>query len=317
MTTKFVFIVHALSEAHRRVVGLRAAKMGLALGRRKGTDSRDVSTLCRFHLGEDIFGEVVCVPMVPEQLLEHQDLALERMHRAVKWAERDGELVSAIGLGALCSIVAGRGKGLQERVSVPVTTGNAATAWTLFQNCLAANPHRKEMIIIGSGSPVGRILCSLLNEESITLRVDSKRALKYSTRPLFTKEQNISKEAAIVVGCGPTGPMLSADTLPPGSVVIDVAIPHSIQGTRKDISIIQGERMTMPPNWKRGYWGPVYHLLSGYGWNTILACLVEPLALAFAGRTKPYAQGRSLKKQDVLDFGVVANKMGFIPVLEA
>ncbi len=72
----------------------------------------------------------------------------------------------------------------------------------------------------------------------------------------------------------------------------------------------------MPSGWRRGFWGPIYHLISGYGWNTVLACLVEPLALVHAGREKPFAQGRSLKVEDVREFGRVALDMGFDAVIK-
>ena len=314
MPTKFVFIVHALHPIHRSFIGLRSAKFGLAFGQRDGTDIRDVSTLCRFRWKDELFGEVVSIPMLPEELLENQDVALERMHRAVKWAERDGQQVDAVGLGSLCSIVAGRGKALQDRVSVPVTTGNAATAWSLYQNCLKANPNGADMTVLGAGSPVGKMVCALLEKHHIRLHVDSRK-VKSDNCIIYSDPKEAVKHSEILIGCGPTGPSISIDDIPSEMLVVDVALPHSVEGKRADVTVLLGERMSMPTEWKRGFWGPIYHLISGYGYRTVLACLVEPLVLAAERRETPYAQGRSLQMDDVLAFGKAAEKLGFFPVL--
>ena len=90
------------------------------------------------------------------------------------------------------------------------------------------------------------------------------------------------------------------------ATVLDVALPHSFSPgaqPRRDIRTFFAERMTMPERWDRGLWGRVYHMVSGYGYNTVLACLVEPVVMAAYGRNKPYAQGRTLDTDDVLDFG--------------
>lgn len=61
--------------------------------------------------------------------------------------------------------------------------------------------------------------------------------------------------------------------------------------------------------------GPLYHLIAGYGWNTVLACLIEPLAVVYRGQKKPFAQGRNISLDAVREFGQVADEMGFTAVL--
>lgn len=320
MPRKFVFVVHALSHFHRKVIGLRSAKVGLSLGRRDGLDYRDVSTLARFSLRhnnseQNIIGEVVAIPMTPEEMLEHQDIALDRMVRAVKIAEMDGSRVFAVGLGSLCAIVAKRGRALQEKLSVPVTTGNAATAWTLVRNSLLANPQKAPMGILGAGSPAGQIVVEYLSEQGVELSIDNQKLAKRFGLRFFSKNAELVRENQLIVGCGPTGPMLDISELQTNATVLDVAIPHTFSGQRKDVTIYLAERMSMPSNWSRGGWGPIYHLISGYGFKTVLACFVEPLVLTHIGRDRPFAQGRSLNMEDVLEFGEYSEKLGFIPVL--
>ena len=299
-------------------MGIRGAKIGLSLAKRDGRDYRDISSLCTFVLeGKeyDLVGEVVSIPMTPEQMLEDQSLALERMHRAVKWAERDGEKLVAVGLGSLCAIVANRGRALQERLSIPVTTGNAATAWTIVRNCLSVNPQKKEMAVIGAGSPVGQIVVPYLLEQGIAVRADSKKLRKHVGVQIFSSAEECVREQELIVGCGPTGPMVQTESIRRNATILDVALPHSISDARSDITVYLAERMSMPDNWQRGIWGIVYHLVSGYGYNTILACLVEPLIIAHSQRTKAFAQGRRLEMEDVLAFGDGASQLGFHPVL--
>jgi predicted amino acid dehydrogenase len=300
------------------VIGLRGAKLGLSLGRRDGLDFRDISKIATFRLQDpeqEVFGEVIAIPMTPEEMLEHQDIALERMHRVVKWAERDGSKVSAVGLGSLCSIVAKRGRALQEKVSVPVTTGNAATAWTLMQNCLKANPNKEPMSVFGSGSPVGQIVVSYLTENGVSLTIDNLKMATKLGLEYIKEHQKLVKKNSFIIGCGPTGPVLDAAELPSEAIVLDVALPHSFQGKRKDCTVYLAERMSMPSSWKRGRWGALYHLLSGYGYSTILACFVEPLVLTYMGREKSFALGRKLQMEDVLEFGKYSEHLGFLPVL--
>ena len=299
----------------------------MALGRRTGHDPQDVTTICSFALTtgsasySEVTGEVVAVPMTPMDLLADQEAAVYRMHRAVKWAERDGIGVDVVGLGSLCAVVGGRGKALQERLSVPVTTGGAATVWTMFVNAVQANPHRNPMGIIGASSPVGKALVELLTAHQFPLVVDSKRlATRFSECLSYSPADSIPSLTKWVIGCGPTGPSMSEAVLQSGTTVLDVALPHTFEPMtpkRQDVRTIFAERMSMPNNWKRGIWGRVYHMVSGYGYKTVLACLIEPVVMAGMHRTAPFAQGRSISSDAVREFGRSASKLGFFPTVSS
>lgn len=321
-----MFIVHALSEVHRRIIGVRGAKLGVALGRRRGSDPKDVSHICSFSWAETehhpmVTGDVVAIPLTPEDLLMDQDRAVLLMHRAVKFAERTGPKIDVVGLGSLCAVVGRRGLALQERLSIPVTTGGAATVWTMFSNALKANPHRETMGVLGSSSPVGKALIQLLHQEGIPLKVDSRKSKKGLEGDIEAVEaEEITRSQQWIIGCGPTGPSFSQEVLCPDATVLDVALPHTFSPTkpsRKDIRTLFAERMTMPGNWDRGLWGRVYHMVSGYGYSTVLACLVEPAIMAAISRDLPFAQGRRIEVQDVLDFGQKSSELGFNAALSS
>jgi len=321
-----VFVVHALSDFHQRVIALRGAKLGLFLGKRDGLDTRDVSSICRFQLdatedSEAIYGEVVAIPMTPAQLLTEQDIAVERMHRAVKWAERDGVPVDVVGLGSLCAVVGSRGLALQQKLSVPVTTGNAATVWSVVQNALKVNPERHPMIVLGANSPVGKSVCALLMAKDIPVIVDSKRALRKSKHPELLEVCDdmdiLFDKSHLVIGCGPTGPSFDISVLQSHSIVLDVALPHTFSGKRENVTVYFAERLFFPKHWHRHGWGRVYHMVSGYGYKTVLACLIEPVVLASLQRTEAFAQGRTLQESAVLEFGEQAEKLGFSAALSS
>lgn len=303
---RFVFIVHPLTPLQRKIMALRCRQWGsLSSGSYK---YQEVATLCRFRWGTEIEGSVVSIPLLPEELLKDQQRSLELLHHAVCLARAESGSLDVVGLGALCSVVASRGSELQQRLDIPVTTGNAATAWCIYSHTIELYKEGR-VAILGSGSPVGRVLTQMLHSQNIPLIVDTKRAGKKLGIP-FGEACNIVPDASLVLGCGPTGPSLDPKFLAPNAVLIDVALPQTLNKS-SDHKVYMGEAMSMPRSWHRGFWGPLYHLVSGYGWSTVLACLVEPLALVSSNRTSPYAQGARLHQEDILAFGAESSRLGF------
>ena len=268
----------------------------------------EIATLCRFRWEDKIEGIVMSIPLLPDEMIENQEYALSLLHRAYRIGLAEYGNIDAVGLGSLCSVIASRGVELQRRIPVPVTTGNAATAW-----CMYAHVQQKvindPIAVLGSLSPVGQVLCRLLHQNGYEIYVDKKRAAKKYGWNYGTPEE-IVQGASLVLGCGPTGPVLDGEALEPNAEVIDVALPGSIRGVVHNM-VYQGEGMSMPDSWKRGFWGPLYHIVSGYGWNTVLACLIEPLIVVSLERNKGLALGSRIEPQAVLDFGAEAKRLGF------
>ncbi len=266
-------------------------------------------------------GDVVAIPLTPQDLLSDQERAVLLMHRAVKVAERRGPPVNVVGLGSLCAVVGRRGVELQERLSIPVTTGGAATAWTVYENARQANQRMERMGVLGSASPIGKTLVQLLHGDGVPLLVDSRKSRKGLKGSIEVQDsEQIARNSRWLIGCGPTGPSFSTSILQAGTRVLDVALPHTFSPAdpkRTDIETFFAERMSMPSTWKRGVWGRVYHMVSGYGYNTVLACLVEPVVMAATHRTRPFAQGRRIEPSDVLEFGRQSSELGFSAALSS
>jgi 3-acetyloctanal aminotransferase len=313
MLPRFVFLVHALTPLHRRVMAVRTLRPGLFLGRRDGSSQLDVAELARVRLAGVAEGVVIGVPMTPQQLLEDQQRAVARLEHAAGLVPD----VRAVGLGSLCAVVGGRGEALAERLSVPVTTGGAATAWALVENARAAWSVRGGPVaVLGSAGPVGGAVARLLAAGGLEVRVDSRRAARGLDLLAFDSAEEAVAGCLVVVGAGTTGLSLQAAALRPGSLVVDVALPHTPIGRLPDdVRLLAGEAVSLPPAYQQGGWGALYHLLAGYGPRQVYACLVEPLVLATSGRTQPFAIGRRVLDEDVLEFGAAATALGFRPRL--
>lgn len=314
MPQKFVFVVHALSPLHRQVMGLRFRHWSLASGAANGSDPQHIRHICHFRYGYRFLGEVVGVPMPPELFLAHPEQALQRLIRAVHWSARDGLPPSAIGLGSLCSVVAGRGEGLQAHFDAPVTTGHAGTTWCLYQNIVQAMKiaGRQTVAILGASSPVGTALAKLLAADNIPVIVDSKKAARKISAVVVDTAEEAAARSKMIAGAATTGPYLDPASLQVGTQLFDISLPHTIKGPiPSGVQVWAGETMSMPSSWRRGFWGPIYHLVSGYGWNTVLACLLEPLMVLASGEGRPLAQGRVIQPEAVLRFGAVAAELGF------
>lgn len=311
---RFCFVVHALSRLHRGIMGVPSARLGLIGQWNDGTGADDVLPVCRVGLDGVIEGVVVGVPMTPTDMLVDQSRAVDRMQSAVALAGN----VSAVGLGSLCAVVGGRGDELADRLDVPVTNGGAATAWALLENVRSVCRIRNVMdvSVVGARSPVGQAVIRCLVDDGIRVTVDHPRAAKGIEVSVCHGGEAAVANAPVVVGAGPTGGTVPAQNIAPGAVVVDVAIPGTLVGRpHPSVRTLAGEAVSFPVHWQKGFWGWLYHVLSGYGPHQVFACLIEPLVLALGDRTAPYSIGRTLLPEDVMAFGQHAGSLGFSPRL--
>jgi len=315
MIKKFVFVVHPLSEIHQKILGFRIRKWDVMRSFHI-EDPKNIATVASFTWkdGRDtrVVGEVVAIPLLPEQIVQDPDLAIERIVRAVNFSARDGIFPDAVGLGSLCAVIGGRGSAIQELLPIPVTTGNAGTAWCMFQNAKTLHEqYGGDISVIGANSPVGTAVVKLFDEEGIIVCCDSKKAGRKTKAQVETTENAVVK-AKIIVGCSSTGPIVQAKYFRENSHLVDVAIPSSVEGKlHPSVQVYAGESMSFSSQWNRGSWGPLYHMVSGYGLQSVLACMIEPVVLVHSQREKPYALGRKLSTEDIRHFGQIAHKMGF------
>lgn len=298
MAKRFAFLVHPLVPGARLVAGLRTGRVGLALGGAGQID--DVSVLARVGF-EDIEGLVMGVPLLPDEVLADQSRALAFMERAVQLAAP----LQFVGLGSVLSVVAGRGEALQDAVGVPVTTGNAATAWSASEVVLrvlreGALPRDTVVAILGGRGSVGRAIGERLRAKGVEIAYDPENVGAYP----------------VLVGASTTGGVLAPEALRAGCILVDVALPPTLTGPAPaGVRVVAGESLALPATWRRDAWGHLFHVVAGYGHASVYACLVEPLLALRTGRTTPFAQGRRVRAEDVEAFGAAATAAGFVPEL--
>jgi predicted amino acid dehydrogenase len=215
-------------------------------------------------------------------------------------AAQIGGQLDMIGLGSVLAVVAGRGTALQEQTGIPVTTGNAATAWTALT--VASAVHESGPIaVLGTNGPVGRAVAALLREEGFTVADDPE-----DCRPF-----------RLLVGAHTSGGILPPEQLSPGTTLVDVALPPTLSGPApRGVRMLKGESIALPRGWRRDYWGHLFHLISPFGHQSTYTCLLEPLAAVLTGRREPFAQGRRLRLDAVREFGQAATALGVYPEIK-
>ena len=146
----FAFLVHPLVAWHRRILGVRRWHLPLMLGKDDvGIDGVGVVGQVRIPtLQGYMTGLIIAIPDTADRLAQNQQRAAALRHRAAQIAIEHG--AHTIGLGNALAVVAGRGAFMAERISKPVTTGDASTAWTCAQiTTKAISKHQLENEPIG------------------------------------------------------------------------------------------------------------------------------------------------------------------------
>ncbi|HJN77280.1 MAG TPA: hypothetical protein QGF58_25365 [Myxococcota bacterium] len=287
------------------VVGVRGAFAGVP------------GELCRFSVpGAE--GVVISIPRMPAFLLENQDEAQRMMAEAVAGLE-----VDAVGLGSLLAVVAGRGESLAAEVDVPVTIGAAATSWAAIENTLAvcAGLGVEEVAVLGFSSAVGHAVAVSLKDAGLSVVAGGRgaalvRRAEALGLPCVDDAVAVAGKR-VVVGAATTGGTLDGMALEPNTVLLDVALPPTLRpGPRAaGVRVLAAEAVELPEGWAKGFWGAIYHVVSGYGPSQVYACLLEPMVLAMSGRTRPYSLGRRVAPEDLVDFADNARQLGLEPRL--
>ncbi len=259
---------------------------------------------------------VVAIPDLPEALVASQQRALDLQIAAARIAERSGARV--IGLGSALAVVAGRGSALAEHTDLPVTTGQAATAWT----CAALT-----RLVTGDG-PVGilgfpgtvgeavaaALACTHRVHVDATTPAAARRAEALGARAGTAEE--VLAESAVLVAARPTGPSLDPRDLRAGVTVIDLANPPTLAPGPRPPGVVElaGETLAWPGAVRGGSWGGLWRFFAGYERGSAYACLAEPIAAAALG-TAGWSAGRRLAPEAVSACGEALSALGFTPEL--
>jgi 3-acetyloctanal aminotransferase len=264
-------------------------------------------------------GRLYEVPMLPHEILDQPERALDYMlqavHQAVEWG------ASLVGLGSMTGIVGGRGQYLADRSSVSVTTGNSLTTYaalrTLFHACeeVELDLTSETFAIVGIpgsiASAAARLLSAHCGEILLVGRQASSPAMKLSRElkaELVLDLDDALSRSRIIVCATSSGDCIPQSALRPGSIVIDIGVPSDVRGSqplRGDVLILNGGLIGVPDS------VPLDSKMLWFQHGMIPACLGETIVLALENRPEPLSLGRELDLDSIQEIGATAVAHGF------
>ncbi len=216
--------------------------------------------------GVNCSGKVLCVFLTPEQLLENQERAVDLVVDACCQAERWGAEI--IGLGAMTAVIGSRGKEINARSPVPVTTGNSLTVYSTlktFQKIvekLELDLSRQTIVIVGFPGSIALAITRVLLKEGLRLMLVGRRHTRFTQHFLTDIDSTMRKnveitsdlsdalsKGTIIFSATSSGNIIDPDTLQPGSMVFDIAQPRDVikkKKKRKEVLIIDAGTICLP-----------------------------------------------------------------------
>jgi predicted amino acid dehydrogenase len=316
---RYAFLIHPLVPWHRRILAARRLHVPGMLAQGAGVDLVGPGALVRMQTAAgDVEALIVGVPDLAAEIIGDQSRALALMLRATRSAEAHGAQV--IGLANALGVVAGRGSELQRHTSLPVTSGQASTAWacteiTRAQLARRGTP-RGPVAVFGFTGTVGDAVATLLASEGVDVRVEAagaalaKRAESVGVRALEREE--LLATCDVLVGANTTGPVLSPKALRPDTWLVDLALPPTLEPgpLPKGFLRVPGEVVHVPGRMRAGFWGRLWLLFAGYGRGRVFACFAEPAVMALTGE-RDFSRGRRLDVARVRAVGLALRHLGF------
>lgn len=327
---RFAFLLHPVSmrDFHRKFPFLRALPERAVEGA-----FRHVPPWCAAHItgivsptGAEAEGWFIVLPWTPRVLLETPwPQTLRRLEQAGRIAERKG--AQLLGLGAYTKIAGDRGVTLNERLNIPVTTGNSYTAATAVEGALlgaqrmGVTPAQASCAIIGATGAIGAACARLLvgTVGSLLLVARDQERLRTLAEELEGQGSEVRVEpdlrraarAADLVICvsSATEELLSPEDCRPGAVVCDVARPRNVSAAfadrRDDVLVMDGGVIAVPGE------AVDFGMNFGFPPRTAEACIAETIILALEGRWEPFTLGRDIRAEQVREIAALGRKHGF------
>ena len=271
-------------------------------------------------------GHFIILPWTPRLLLETPwPVTLGRLLAAGRLAEHAGAEI--FGLGAYTKIAGDRGVTLNERLRMPVTTGNSYTAATAVEGALLAagrmdmEPGASVVTIVGATGSIGAAcarvlagqvgaLCLVARERARLDALREELAAGGARVTVETDLQRAVRQAGIVlcVSSAIEGILSPAD-FASGAVVCDVARPRnvsaSLAGVRDDVLVIDGGVIAVPGEHAD------FGMHFGFPPRTAEACIAETIILALEHRWEAFTLGRDISAERVREIAALGRKHGF------
>lgn len=211
-------------------------------------------------------GRIFCIFLTPEQLLENQERAVELVVEACNRAKEWGAEI--IGLGAMTAVVGSRGKEIDARSPVPVTTGNSLTVYSSLRTFeevvkkLEMDLSGEKIVVVGFPGSVALAVTRALLKKGLKLIVVGRRQARFVQRFLSEPDDTVRgrveitrdlsdalSRGRIIFSATSSGNLIDPDKLQPGSLVFDIAQPRDViskKVKRKDVLIVDAGTVCLP-----------------------------------------------------------------------
>jgi fatty aldehyde-generating acyl-ACP reductase len=270
-------------------------------------------------------GWFVFLPWTPRMLLETPwPVVRERIVRAGRLGQARGAQI--FGLGAFTKIAGDQGASINQRLGIPVTTGNSYTAASAVEASLLAaqrmgiEPGAAEASVVGATGSIGAACAQLLARQvaRITLVARGRARLDELAERLRGRGAEVRVETDLQTGIrtadlvvavsSATEEILQPEDFKPGAVVCDVARPRNVSAAvhrrRDDVLVIDGGVISVP--------GPVdFGFDFGFPPGCAEACIAETMILALEERFEAFTLGRDIAVERVEEIAGLARRHGF------
>ncbi len=289
----------------------------------------DTVTNLRSLKGSVIDCHTIICPLLPEDMVSLDErFVLSRIVRAVRLAEKLGAKI--VTLGGFTSVVGNEGEEVSKRVKIAVTSGNTYTAALAIEGiikaayCMDVNLSNATLAVIGATGDIGSICTKILSKKvkrvNIAARNEARLAdfaneIKMNTNKevqVYKYAKDAIKDADITLTVTTAmSAIIEPESLKPGSIMCDVAIPaniaKSIVNIRNDVFVFEGGLARLP--YQNEIKDRLFNELMPSG--SIYGCLAEGMVLAFEGKFENYSIGRgNITEQKIDEISKLANKHG-------
>ncbi|MCK9595546.1 MAG: hypothetical protein M0R35_07740 [Candidatus Omnitrophica bacterium] len=273
---------------------------------------------------KEIQGYLIVCPLLPDEILELDDeIILGKIIDAGFIAERIGAEI--MGIGGYMAITADKKPMIHKHLKVPITSGSAFTAWSVFETIFRTAKQRKinlkdkTIAIVGPMNAVGSLCAQKFSEHSgkVLLTGEWKEKLQRFKKILNQLnlanteiEADIRKavsSADIVINTHTDNTdIFSINDLKPKSIVYDASIFQNISRQaklRKDIFLIESNTIKLPFAEHTGF-----DILPD---NNVYAAMAETILLALEDKFVTYSLGESRNSDKLEEIANIAVRHGF------
>lgn len=249
---------------------------------------------------------------------------IDKIFSAVELARRLG--TDILGLGGSAALVCDRGYTALKNISIPVTSGSALSAWTVFEGIYrfarvkGINLKETSLAIVGADTAVGslcaRKLCEYVQRMSLIShnerQLEPIRETIMHLNPLEIKLQTDVHEAVKdkdIIIVTDIIPKLSFSLEDPkaGAIVFDATFDGNVfinKDSRPDITVIRAGLMKLPSKNMLG-------IRTGLGEGLVWSSFAETMLLSLENKISAYSFGSNVNLDKMDEIADIAVRHGF------